>query len=402
MASLDTLPGDQRAVLQLVLGRGRSYDEIARLLRINPESVRARALAALDALGPQTRVSDEDRTRICDYLLGQLPDSDLPAVRDLLAHSAGERAWARVLSSELAPVAAGPLPEIPLDTGSAPPPPPAAPAATPPVAPAPAGNGPAPAMPAPAMPALEVPAPDGAATPRRRGLRRAAKPPGSRKPPAPSRGSAAGDPGSGDGPRSSRRGGIVVIGIGVIVLILVLVLVFKNGSSNKSPSPSAAAATTSSNPAVSSTTTTTTGANGSTTTSATTTSGSAAASAYPNAKVLAQINLTPATAGSKAVGIAAVLQEGTTKELAIDGQHVPANTSAPRTAYEVWLYNSPSDAVSLGFVNPGVTSNGRLSAAGPLPANASRYKELIVTTETTAQPKAPGPILLQGPVTGLS
>ena len=30
MASLDTLPADQRAVLQLVLQRGRSYGEIAR------------------------------------------------------------------------------------------------------------------------------------------------------------------------------------------------------------------------------------------------------------------------------------------------------------------------------------------------------------------------------------
>jgi hypothetical protein len=43
MAALDSLPGDQRAVLQLVLGRGRSYDEIARLLSIDPDAVRERA-----------------------------------------------------------------------------------------------------------------------------------------------------------------------------------------------------------------------------------------------------------------------------------------------------------------------------------------------------------------------
>ena len=35
MSSLDSLPGDQRAVLQLVLSRGRSYDEIAQLLSID-------------------------------------------------------------------------------------------------------------------------------------------------------------------------------------------------------------------------------------------------------------------------------------------------------------------------------------------------------------------------------
>jgi len=46
MASLDDLPADQRAVLQLVLQRGRTYDEIARLLSIDRAAVRARALAA--------------------------------------------------------------------------------------------------------------------------------------------------------------------------------------------------------------------------------------------------------------------------------------------------------------------------------------------------------------------
>ena len=44
MATLDSLPADQRAVLQLVLRRGRSYDEIARLLSIDRAAVRERAL----------------------------------------------------------------------------------------------------------------------------------------------------------------------------------------------------------------------------------------------------------------------------------------------------------------------------------------------------------------------
>ena len=377
MASLDSLPGDQRAVLQLVLGRGRSYDEIARLLSINPDAVRERALAALDALGPPTPVPAADRMRICDYLLGQLPEADVPAVRDLLDHSAGERAWARVLSSELAPVASGPLPEIPLDTGAAPP---AAPAPQDAPAPQPA---PPPQPAAPAPPARD--AADGP-TPRRRRLRgtsRTSRTPRPPREPAPLDTGA----GSGDGPRSSRRGGAVVIGLGAIILIVVLVLVFKNGSGSKSSSPSAA--TTSSNPAVASTTTTTG--------SATTTSASSA-----TAKAVAQINLTPTTAGSKAAGIAEVLDQSSVKELAIVAEHVPPNTTNPNNAYAVWLYNSPSDAYRLGFVNPGVTSTGKLSTAGKLPANAARYRELIVTTETQAHPRSPGPILLQGPVSGVS
>ena len=119
MPSLDSLPGDQRAVLQLVLGRGRSYEEIARLLSINPSRVRDRALAALDALGPQTSVSAEHKGMISDYLLGQSSAQEADQVRDLLADSPGERAWARVLSSELAPLASGPLPEIPTEGSSA-------------------------------------------------------------------------------------------------------------------------------------------------------------------------------------------------------------------------------------------------------------------------------------------
>src|ERR1700716_3643008 len=73
MASLDSLPADHRAVLQLVLQRGRSYDDIAQLLSIHRAAVRERALSALDALGPQTAVEPERRALITDYLLGQLP-----------------------------------------------------------------------------------------------------------------------------------------------------------------------------------------------------------------------------------------------------------------------------------------------------------------------------------------
>ncbi|HWK18761.1 MAG TPA: sigma factor-like helix-turn-helix DNA-binding protein, partial [Solirubrobacteraceae bacterium] len=105
MATVDSLPPDQRAVLQLVLQRGRSYDDIAELLSIDRAAVRQRALAALDALGPQTRLAPERRALITDYLLGQLPGPVSDDTRNSLAGSAGERAWARVVASELAPLA---------------------------------------------------------------------------------------------------------------------------------------------------------------------------------------------------------------------------------------------------------------------------------------------------------
>ncbi len=116
MASLETLPADQRAVLQMVLQRGRGYDDIAKMLSIDRAGVRERALAAFDALGPQTRVPTERRALITDYLLGQLPERVSEQTRRRLGESAGERAWARVLASELSPIASSPLPEIPVDS----------------------------------------------------------------------------------------------------------------------------------------------------------------------------------------------------------------------------------------------------------------------------------------------
>src|SRR5947209_14631519 len=103
MTSLDRLPADQRAVLELVLERGRSYDEIAKVLQVDRAGVRQRALAAFDALGPQTDIPPERRGLIADYLLGQLPERISDQVRDRIAGSPAERAWARILASQLAP-----------------------------------------------------------------------------------------------------------------------------------------------------------------------------------------------------------------------------------------------------------------------------------------------------------
>jgi len=100
-------------VLELVLRRGRSYDEIARLLSIDRAGVRRRALAALDTLGPQTRVSADRRALITDYLLDALPAPVAAEVRGRLSSSASERAWARAVAAELEGLAARPLPEIP-------------------------------------------------------------------------------------------------------------------------------------------------------------------------------------------------------------------------------------------------------------------------------------------------
>jgi hypothetical protein len=348
MASLDSLPADQRAVLQLVLQRGRSYEDIAKLLSIDRAAVRQRALAALDALGPRTGLPDDRRAMITDYLLGQLPPDERDQVRGRLAQSPGERGWARVLASELEPLAEGSLPEIPVDGESDY-------ERSPAFAPSPA-------------PASEPPTTTG--------------------PPA-AAGAAEGGAGGGEPPgqrpdgglSSSRRGGLILIGgVVAVVVAVVLVLILSGGKSNSNHSASTAASAS----------------HTASTASASSTTSSTAA------RVVAQINLTPRAAGSKAAGIAEVLKEGANNGIAIVAQHVPPNTTKPPNAYAVWLYNSPTDAKILGFVNPGVGQNGRLSTAGGLPTNASHFKQLVVTVETQANPKTPGTILLQGTLTGIS
>ena len=353
MASLDSLPADQRAVLELVLKRGRTYDEIARMLSIDRAGVRERALSAFDALGPPTRVPPERRALITDYLLGQLPAKVAEDTRQRLAQSAGERAWARVLASELEPIAVSPLPEIPTEGAREPQPAAAAVPAPEPVA----ATAAAAAEPSPA-PAAE---PAGASQPR--GL--AARP-------------------------SSRRGGIILLSLGALVVVaavVVIALLSSGGSKKNSTTTASQPAATSSTPTTSSTPSTST---------------STSTTAANGAKLVAQINLTAPTsaAATKPVGVALVLKQGKNTGIAIRAQNLPAN--GKHDAYAVWLYKSSKDSHILGFVNPAVGTNGVLQAEAALPANAGHFSQLLVTKETQQSPKSPGTIVLQGVLKGLS
>jgi hypothetical protein len=385
MPPLDNLPGDQRAVLEMVLKRGRSYDDIAQLLSLDRAKVRERAQIALDSIGPHTEVAPEHQHRIADYLLGQLPDDEVTEVRDLLADSPTDRAWARVVASELAPLTVDrPLPEIPVERST-----PREPDAQPAPAPESAPDSPADRPGEPQAPGTLAAPPIaglGPAQPedepkRRRGRRRRGN------------GDDGSAPADGAPKRSSRLGGALVILLGVIAIAVALFFVLRGGHSNNHPnSPATSAAA----PAASGSSTITTASSPTSSTPTTSTSGT-------SASVVAQINLKPPASAkkSKIAGIAEVLNEGSTDGVAIVAQNVPPNKTKPADAYAVWLYNSAKDAKLLGFVNPSVGKSGRLSTAGGLPSNASHYKQLIITLETTASPKQPGSIVLQGALTGL-
>src|SRR5215207_2288709 len=136
MGQLDPLRPDQRAVVALVLKQGRSYEDIADLLGMGVEAVRARAQAGLASLAGENGLPAEVTGPLADYLLGQLAAADAEATRGLLAESAPAREWATEVAARLADVAPRGLPEIPAVAAE----PDAAPAAEPDTVAAPAAE----------------------------------------------------------------------------------------------------------------------------------------------------------------------------------------------------------------------------------------------------------------------
>jgi Sigma-70, region 4 len=354
MTPLDDLAPEQRAVLELVLKRGRTYDEIAALLSIDRAGVRQRALTGLDALGPATGVAPERRALITDYLLGQLPERVSEQVAQRLASEASERAWARVIASELSTVTAAALPRIPAgaDYQAADPEGPESEGPEP----GDGGHGASAVEPSPGAPGSGVPGGEPVSPP-------APQPP----------------------PRSSRLGGAILLGSGAafVVAVVIVVLLLTAGSS-KSPATGSSAAST---PAPSTPTSPTTGL------AATTPTGTGTTGTTPQS--LATVKLSPVTAGSKAQGVAEAFNQSGTPYLAIVAINLAPNS---HNFYAVWLTNGPSDSRLLGFA-PAVTGTGRLQAATQLKTTDAHYKTLVVTLESQPHPKTPGTTVLSGAFT---
>jgi hypothetical protein len=259
MTSVDTLDASQRAVVQLVLKQGKSYGEIADLLGLEAGAVRARAHAALDALGPSTTgLTAGARADVADYLLGQQSDEDREATRESLATSPAARAWARSVAGELRPLAGGELPSIPAEAA----------------VPTEAGANGRGAAAAPVADEEDDEGDDDGGEPLRA-------------------------PGTG---RSSRIGGIVLLA-GVAVVVAVVVILLVSGSDDSATTTTAASSTPANTTASTPQQQTGTGAQG--------------AQATP----VAQINLRAAD-GSKAVGVAQVLSQGGQLTFAVVGQNL--------------------------------------------------------------------------------
>jgi hypothetical protein len=203
---LDALAPDQRAVVQLVLQRDRSYAQIAELLKISEDAVRARAHAGLGALAPEVELPADKIAQISDFLLGQQNGKPRQATRKLLRDDEAARQWAETVRASLEDV--GEVPDLPAGGGKA-----TAQAASP----LEAGD--------PLEAAADEPAKPAA---RPRPLREGRRPVAATEPePAAS---------------SSRLGGALLIGGAVLAIVIVVLALFVFKGDDKDDSPKSAAA----------------------------------------------------------------------------------------------------------------------------------------------------------------
>jgi hypothetical protein len=362
VSGLETLPPDQRAVMQLILVQGRGYADLAATLRLDAAAVRERAHAGASALGlPGADDVDPDtRGRIVDYLLGQQDDGERIVTFAELGASPAACRWAQELRAQLASVASVELPEVPASAtaavtngsgaSSAPAiaPAPAAFATAPTPAAAPVATAAAPAAPAPAASRAAPPSP-----------------PATDGPSAPT--------GGPSGPRPSRLGGAILIG-GAAVLAIVLAIVLIGGDDNPS-SPSGS------------------------TNSAQTQTSTTAASRQAAARTVGGAVLRATSSGGSAFGAALVQQTTNGRRLlAVEVARLPGNGA--QEIYAIWLQGAAGNKF-LGFVPNQVRANGTFTVSSALPRSVdlSAYSTVLVTSEgTSAVPSTPGTAVASGPL----
>src|SRR3954471_12581664 len=115
MATFDQLSADQRAIVELVLQRGKSYDELAEMLGMPEDRGRELARDALITLTPVTagQVESDWRGQLADYVLGQQTGPEATATKGHLRRSESARAWTRSLLDSLEGLYENGLPQVP-------------------------------------------------------------------------------------------------------------------------------------------------------------------------------------------------------------------------------------------------------------------------------------------------
>lgn len=175
---------------------------------------------------------------------------------------------------------------------------------------------------------------------------------------------------------SSRLGGALLLAAIVALVVVAVVLIANSGGGSGKQAAGATSGSTGTQTAGSSTSSASTGTQGA------------------KAKEEKRISLKSPNPSSKAVGVAEVLSEG--KQYAF---YLAAERLEPSKGkgffYAVWLYNSPTSHEALSR-SPEVGANGSLQGGALLPADAGKYRTMLLTRETSSRPTNPGPVVLRG------
>ena len=369
MATFDQLPAEQRAIIELVVARGRTYDALADVLQVPASRVRELARDALVELSPVTggRVDPQWRGQVADYLLGQQSSAESTATRAHLKRSEAARSWALSVLDALDTLYANgdrpELPEVAVGAGGG-------------------ADGDA--------AVVEEPQSEGARTEKRERVRarkagrkpaaaaEAAKPKAAakteEKPKTPVAGRSVLSPAAQSALRRRRLIG-AAIGIGALAAVaLVLLLTGVFGGDDEEGGGG--------------------GSDEATQTETTTTPAGGAGGGEGEPELVGQIPLR-AIGGARAQGNAYILQQGEERVLGVQAQLPALPSSQRKAAYNVWLYNSPKDAESIGaqFTTP----KGEYQGVGQLPENYERFKFIDVSRQPfNNRPNHSGQSVLRG------
>jgi hypothetical protein len=211
-SAFDRLAPDQRAAVELVLRQGRSYGELAEMLGMPEDTIRARARNGLTGLAPD-QLPPPRVGEIADWLLGQQSEAHGARTRALLLSDPSASRWAATVADALRTAQGGEsVPALPTAPDEA----------------ATRVNGSAHATAGEAATARDEAArPGGAATAADGG-----------EPPSGDAGDSAASSGG-----SSRLGGALLIGAAAILVAAVLVFVFTRGDDTPDPAAEAPVAT---------------------------------------------------------------------------------------------------------------------------------------------------------------
>jgi len=341
MATFDQLPADQRAIIELLLKRGRSYDALSDMLDMPESRVRELARDALTELAPRSagRVDPDWRDQVADYALGQQSGPESTATQGHLKRSEPARAWLLSITDSLDHLYTDTTrPDLPDDDGDRPR----------------ArerkergsererkgrerGSGAAAA------------AKSKSADRERDRDDKDAKKDKTKRPSALS-GGREGGPLSPAARAVVMRRRLIFGGVALVLLVLLVLQLTGNlfgGDDDKDSNAS------------------------------TTQNASTDGAPKPQTQLIGQLQLDPVGKQPKdTIGVAAIAKTGDKFQLALQAKLPPVGT---KEAYEVWLYNSKSDAVSIGAQKP--DAEGNYQGAGDIPADYAKYKFIDVSLE---------------------